>query len=229
MEPPVAYFSVRFTVAHARLQEVIDFVSTDVEWYIIYPHFGKNGDNEHFHVLLPAVDKAGRQRFNRAASSRFGAGQSFFRTKRMQNGLTQAITYCARERTEPTAFGPHVGEWIAAAPEWLPHGQQSRKRKRRQFLNEEDEWVDMPTLVNKYNIDAVAANYYKRHAQRLGAPPSWRATIRALLAEPKYTFFFEDGKIDPLHELVFLNAVGAEGAFANLEHRLLGFDFSTLE
>ena len=51
---PERYVSIRVTLEHDRWPEIEEcFDGSD--WYIAYPHTGKNGNNPHFHVLLPGT------------------------------------------------------------------------------------------------------------------------------------------------------------------------------
>ena len=51
---PSTYMSVRITLIHSQWDILYESCFKDVSWYISYPHMGKNGNNPHFHVLMPA-------------------------------------------------------------------------------------------------------------------------------------------------------------------------------
>ena len=65
---PQNYISIRITLVHEQWYRIEECVS-DAKWYIAYLHFGKNGNNPHFHVSLPGgkgeLEKY-RQRFKGA-------------------------------------------------------------------------------------------------------------------------------------------------------------------
>ena len=54
-QPPIRYGSIRVTVKHTQWPLIFDCIK-DADWYISYSHFGKGGDNEYFHVFVPATE-----------------------------------------------------------------------------------------------------------------------------------------------------------------------------
>lgn len=120
-EVPTSYLSIRLTLAHEKKDE-IERVLTDVDQYIMYPHAGKHGDNEHWHLLIPEghfkfTVEALRKRFG----TTFGKGNRVFCVKSCTNGILNGIQYCSREGTSPITKGPpEVLQWIEQAPAWIP-------------------------------------------------------------------------------------------------------------
>jgi len=117
---PAHYISVRVTIVHDDWMIVYNALGiSEVDWYISYPHTGKDGTNEHYHVFLPGGTPADRERFRKRLKSVFVGGNRDFSVKLMQNGLTSAITYGSREGTVPIWRGPLTKQWIDASPEWV--------------------------------------------------------------------------------------------------------------
>lgn len=116
---PDQYLSIRLTVDHLRWPEVMDILH-DVEVYIAYPHKGKDGENEHFHILIPDYTRCEvmRNRIKR----KFGGGgrgsNELYSIKSQSNGLLSGIQYCGHENTTPYTKGPDCSGWISEAPPW---------------------------------------------------------------------------------------------------------------
>lgn len=127
------YGSIRITISHENLKSVEELFK-DVEWYIIYPHKGKNGDNEHFHVLFPAQNKRDIERMRSRAKASGLFGNGCFGAQFKTNSILDGIKYCSHEGTTPTTKGPGVDEWINQAPEWVPEESFGKKRKRDDTL-----------------------------------------------------------------------------------------------
>lgn len=151
---PTKYVSIRVTTPHTNLEKLVRVVDNE-EWYIIYPHFGKDKDNEHFHVLVPGSSERDRERF-RNAFKRAGdlnlSGNKSISVKFQDNTLSSGIQYCAREGTAPSVKGDNVSEWIDAAPKWVE--KKNGKRKR------DDDGVIKLTCVNHV---ALAFEYWKKN------------------------------------------------------------------
>ena len=91
------YISVRITVPHADVEQVVKLCS-DYN-YCIYMH--KAGtDNEHFHVCFPdGKPEAIRQRLKRTWPDR--GGNKFCSVKTYTNGLRSFVFYCHHEGANP--------------------------------------------------------------------------------------------------------------------------------
>ena len=81
---------------------------SDVEWYISYPHMGKNGNNPHFHVRLPADGPKDIERIRKRIKTAGYTGNKQFSIKYMQIGVQCGIQYCSREGTTPTLVWDHI-------------------------------------------------------------------------------------------------------------------------
>lgn len=198
----------------------------DVAWYICYPHFGKHGDNEHFHIFVPATDGKGRDRIRKRVKDNFGAGNKFVSVVGNKNGITQAIQYGSKEGTEPTTRGD-VQSWIDNAPPWIPGAVTQKKRKRNRTHEDSDGEYEVGITVNKYNISDLAARFYKRKKLSFPYEQAWRKTVTAMIASGKFSWYFQE-RVDPFHELNFLILVGLDTPEKFCD-RLLGCDLSNVE
>lgn len=115
--PPMEYVSIRITRAHEFWPVVRDQVLKDCIWYISYPHFGKGGNNEHFHIFTGG-DKSAAKKIRERCRALDITGNKQLSIKCMQNGVLSAISYAAREGTSPSFRGHHCKHWIGLAPEW---------------------------------------------------------------------------------------------------------------
>jgi len=111
------YVSFRLTAPHSKWDHIVEVVLIGFDWYIGYPHIGKNGNNEHFHVAVPG-NKIDAERIRKRIKTGGFHGNKCFSVKCMQNSIASYITYAAREKTEPLTRGP-VEQWIADAPVWV--------------------------------------------------------------------------------------------------------------
>jgi len=109
---------------------LFDSCFSDLEWYISYPHMGKNGNNPHFHVLLPADGPKDIERIRKRIKTAGYTGNKQFSIKFMQNGVQCGIQYCSREGTTPTHSGPECSKWIAGSPPWLNCNLKENLNKR---------------------------------------------------------------------------------------------------
>lgn len=216
------YTSVRITIPHSLLDKMLEKVFYDVVWYICYPHSGKNGDNEHFHVFCPATDSAGRDRIRKRVKDNFGSGNKFISLKHCENGISQAIQYGSKEGTQPITRGD-VQSWIDNAPAWIPGGV-TKKRKRNRTQEDSDGEYEAPIVVNKYNISWLAARFYQRKKLDYPNNIAWRRTISDMVASKKFTWFFTE-KLEGLYEQDFYHLTGLREP-ESLVNALLGFDFS---
>lgn len=152
---PTTYVSIRVTVSHSMIDSIIRVLSNE-DWYIIYPHYGKNKDNEHFHVLVPGSSAGDRERFRNAfkrASDLDVSGNKSISAKLQDNTVSCGIQYCSREGTDPYVKGDLVSEWICAAPKWV-ESTKVGKRKR------DDDGVIKLTCVNHVQL---AFEYWKKN------------------------------------------------------------------
>jgi len=111
------YVSFRITCPHVRLDEIKERILIGFEWYIGYPHIGKNGNNEHFHFAVPG-DKTDAERIRKRIKTSGFHGNKCSSVKCMQNSILSYIQYASREETEPITRGA-VQQWIDVAPRWV--------------------------------------------------------------------------------------------------------------
>lgn len=112
---PEEYTSLRITIPHSVYPELHENVLFDLDWYISYPHTGKNRNNEHYHVFF---EHGITERIRKRIKTHYGDGNKQFSFKSFKNGLTSGIQYGSKEGTTPYIVGPHCNEWIACAPKW---------------------------------------------------------------------------------------------------------------
>lgn len=130
MSEPLEYHSLRVTVPHCKKTALLQLECfKKAKWYLCYPHTGKHGDNEHFHIAVPDGDKNYRARFRDSIKSAFGSGNQFFSAKSHKNGIAQFIQYASREGTDPHTQG-NVVDWINNAPAWVPAQLITGKKRK---------------------------------------------------------------------------------------------------
>lgn len=205
---PVKHLHVRITPegGHSELQKVIDCVCKDVDWYIIFPHFGKNGDNEHFHVFAPDLDKAGKQCLRRRIASHFGSGNAHFIVESRKDGIGKAIQYGSREGTDPTSHGAGVLQWIADAPPWVPGGV--KRRRVRTFEDDQGNVHVLARLLNVYNVLPIMVIHFRLYRAQINRRPYFAATIKHMIRSGRYQFHRLGGMLDRLVEHEFNVAIG---------------------
>lgn len=170
---PQHYISIRITTPHANWASVYDVIK-DEPWYISYPHFGKKGDNEHFHVFTPGGTVADRERI-RARFKRAGfTGNKCICVKLGENGITSGIQYGSRERTQPRFAGENVDEWIRISPPWDPNLAKKRKR-------DSDDYVQLTCM----NVIRYAFEYWKDNNIKSTDLPK---VVEIMLQDGKYVF-----------------------------------------
>lgn len=96
-EKTKTYLSIRITVRHNKIQDVIDKVFYDTE-YCIYKHNCNGRGKEHIHVGVPGGnDGCYRKRITRF----IGSGNDKYSIKQQYNELSGFMFYCGHEDTEP--------------------------------------------------------------------------------------------------------------------------------
>jgi len=80
---------------------------------------GKNGNNSHFHVLLPADGPRDADRIRKQFKTAGYTGDKQFSIKSMRNGLQSGVQYCSHEEITPTHSGSECSRWIDGSPRWL--------------------------------------------------------------------------------------------------------------
>lgn len=128
LSAPCTYVSMRVTIAHNRWSEVENLLK-DCEWYISYPHVGKNKDNEHFHIFVGAKVRADCEKYRKRFKSLSLSGNKCICVKLYENTIYKGIQYASREGTEPIVKGD-VHSWISEAPPWLDHRKISGSKRK---------------------------------------------------------------------------------------------------
>lgn len=121
-EPPVLpqnlddYISLRITIEHSKVYDLIHTVLNDVNHYIVYPHRGKAGDNQHFHICIAGVKVESRcvDKF-RIRLKRFVKGAGKLMAKAMHNGVCSFVGYVKHEDAKPYIKGFDL-DWFNDIP-----------------------------------------------------------------------------------------------------------------
>lgn len=97
-EVPNEYLSIRITLPHVKLDEIIDKICSGVSDYCVYMH--KAGtDNEHFHICIPGGSSAKyRMRIGRIYGT---GGNKLYTIKEFNNGCSCFMFYCGHEGLSP--------------------------------------------------------------------------------------------------------------------------------
>lgn len=114
VERHLEYLSIRVTVRHSDVSELLNTVFHDVD-YICYKHTGNKTKKEHVHILVPDIALAERYRTRLLRAGYKGNG--FVSIKTFKNGLSKGIQYASKEGTDPIVFGDFDDD-IANAPKW---------------------------------------------------------------------------------------------------------------
>lgn len=145
---PTVYVSIRVTTPHSNWRAVEKLLE-GAEYYISYPHSGKEGNNEHFHVLVSGGTNADREKYRKRFKAAGFIGNKFVSVKLCQNGITSAITYCAKESTQPYVLGELCESWIRQSPAWVEQ-RAAVKRKGEDYVE-----------LNCKNLMRLAFDYRK--------------------------------------------------------------------
>lgn len=109
------YLSLRLTLSHIDVPRMLEKLFNDVEMYICYKHKGSKTEKEHVHIFIPDVSFRGRLK-SRLQYAGYKGNESYS-LKVMHNGISNAVTYGAKEKTIPIFKGPFE-ETIKNAPLW---------------------------------------------------------------------------------------------------------------
>lgn len=147
---PKCYVSLRLTIAHDQFDLILEHIKLE-KWYLCYPHFGKDGTNQHWHVLLPGSDKRDVEKFRRRFKKLGYTGNKYISAKLNENGLSHGIQYCSKEGTEPKTGGD-VQQWIDQAPKWLNANLKDAlnvSEKRKSSVKRDDSTDGMTPITSK--------------------------------------------------------------------------------
>lgn len=153
------YLSIRVTIEHSRIDDLLENVFKEEEWLILYPHIGKETEKEHVHVFIPGG--VGDAEKYRKRLKRYGFdGNRHYSVKSCKNGILQAIQYGSKEGTDPVLRGVHVHDWVASAPKWV----ERKQRNMYQFTDREPKRIKYDPegiKVTQNNFLRLAFEYSK--------------------------------------------------------------------
>lgn len=156
---PKCYLSVRVTMEHSRIDEVVDVVFKDEEWMILYPHIGKKTEKEHVHVFIPG-GVGDTEKYRKRLKRHGFDGNRDYSVKSCKNGILQAIQYGSKEGTEPVLRGLHVHDWVASAPKWV----EPKQRNMYEYVEREPKRIKFDPegiKVTLHNFLRLAFEYSK--------------------------------------------------------------------
>lgn len=213
MSEPLNYYSIRVTAAHKFKTAILALECfKKAEWYICYPHTGKHGDNEHFHIAVPAGRGDDKQirahngKFRDAIKGLIGSGNKFFSAKSHKNGIAQFIQYASREGTQPTFTGDGVSKWIQDAPVWVPPELVTGKKRKLpgDLIDHDGDNFEAQIRITYANITQYAVRYYKKNKLE---HRSLERTISAMAATHRYLWDIHE-KLDTYHSNMFKMDIG---------------------
>ena len=102
-------------------------------------------------MLLPGSDNRPTEKFRFRLKKSGFSGNTQFSIKRLENGLSQGIQYCSREKTEPITHGD-VAEWIASAPRWLEANLRKNLAPKAKSKAPRDESTDNMTPITSKGV-----------------------------------------------------------------------------
>lgn len=136
------YLSLRINLPHERFDELVQNVIHDVD-YVAYPHKGKQGSNEHFHVFIPTDTRGSGEKFRNRIKRWLGGGNQKYSIKYFDNGFDRAIQYGSKEGTCAFVSNDDFRILVDNAPPWIPQDPQRRL----------DEFFSDPTKDSKKERD----------------------------------------------------------------------------
>lgn len=170
------YISIRVTLDHARERDVRDVF--DTEHSVIFPHLGQNKDNPHYHILV-LVPRSGNakkvaEKLRKRIKDQLGvSGAGKLMVKVMSNDVTEAITYCAKEGTDPIDPCPDLDKICKIAPKWVDKVQQPIQQYLKGTAPRKPINEDHFYQITYQNMEKVTLRYHRRH----GTPPDLASTL----------------------------------------------------
>lgn len=114
-DPASDYISLRITIDHSKINEVVDTVLSGVDKYIVYPHLGSMGKNPHLHICIPGTyDVKDVERF-RKRCYKFARGSGKLMAKSLSNGIVGFVSYVKHETGTPILRG-FEKDWFDSIP-----------------------------------------------------------------------------------------------------------------
>lgn len=114
-ELPDDYISMRVTVPHERIKEVVNVVCQDTPQFIVYPHVGSNGNNPHVHICIPGAHTSKDIERYRKRCYKFARGSGKLMAKSLSNGIVSFVSYVKHETGTPILEG-FDKEWFDSIP-----------------------------------------------------------------------------------------------------------------
>lgn len=99
------YISLRITVGHDRIRDVVDTVLFGVDKYIVYPHLGSMGKNPHVHICIPGTYTSKDVERYRKRCYKFARGAGKLMAKTLSNGIAGFVSYVKHEAGTPILQG----------------------------------------------------------------------------------------------------------------------------
>lgn len=131
LESDQQYLSVRVTIAHNRLHELLEGVLHDTE-YLIYKHgSASTAVAEHFHICIPG---SGAEKFRKRLKDRVGGGNKVYSLKQFTNHYRSFVFYCEHEGSVPVFSTKEAGiDWQRIIDSVKTEGVY-KKRKLDEYL-----------------------------------------------------------------------------------------------
>lgn len=157
---PREYVSIRLTLPHAMLEQIITALKEPV--YCIYPHLGSTGENPHFHICVPVPNGDDVNKWNDKLRKRLKfalkiKGNSQLMIKSNNNGVHCFLQYAAREDTSPIHAGVNWPHWIEHAPKWKPKEQTLMTKTRGKPRD-----PDIPLQITYQNMKRLSLRHRLR-------------------------------------------------------------------
>lgn len=120
--PHPSYTSVRVTRPHSDA-DTLATCFKGVEPWVMFPELGKSGNNPHFHVVFPGIDKAVYERIRTRIKTAFPGkqGNSLCTVTKWTNGILQGIQYISKEGKDPHVSCVEAHHLVHSAPAWVNH------------------------------------------------------------------------------------------------------------
>lgn len=157
---PAKYVTIRVTTSEDFSK--IEPLLKDLEWYISYPHTGKNGTNPHYHIFVPGTDRKDAEKWRKRFKNYGYSGNKQLSVKLMENGLLQALQYGSKEGTTPITHGNSSDEWVASAPKWC-HANLKENLNRQPNKRKRDESLDGMLKLTAHNVIYQAFKYRQKN------------------------------------------------------------------
>ena len=176
---PTEYISIRLSLPHDKLDEVITKVCKRVSDYCIYMH--KAGtNNEHFHICIPGGSSTQfRMRIGRLYGT---GGNKLYTVKEYDNGCRSFMFYCGHEGLSPVFPKGTFWEEIKLDKYFVkPTGQKMLPMEKRKAKDLDADWQltyanFVPKCVNHARVNGLTGGL-KEVLQHLLEHTRWRPSF----------------------------------------------------